>query len=60
MEEIECPNCGAILDALDTYDMLYSDNVITECCIYQCPQCEKEYQVDLHYKYINYSIEGEN
>lgn len=34
MEEIRCPNCGAILDALDTYDMLYSDNVITECCVY--------------------------
>lgn len=59
MEEIRCPNCGAVLALDDTYDNLYSDDYYTECCIYHCPQCEKEYQIDLHYKYVNYSIERE-
>lgn len=59
MEEIRCPNCGAVLALNDTYDDLYGDDYHTECCIYYCLQCEKEYQIDLHYKYVNYSIEGE-
>lgn len=60
MEEIRCPNCGAVLAFDEMYDELYEDNYHTECCIYYCPQCEKEYQIDLHYKYESYSIEGEN
>lgn len=60
MEEIRCPNCGAVLNQMESYDMLYPDNGITECCIFGCYECGKEYQIDLHYKYINYSIEGEN
>lgn len=59
MEEIRCPNCGAVLALDDTYDDLYGDDYHTECCIYYCPQCKKEYQIDLHYKYESYSIEGE-
>lgn len=59
MEEIRCPNCGAVLALGDTYDDLYRDDYHTERCIYYCPQCEKEYQIDLHYKYESYSIEGE-
>ena len=60
MEEIRCPNCGNVLDQMESYDMLYPDNGITECCIFGCYNCGKEYQIDLHYKYVNYSIEGEN
>lgn len=60
MEEIRCPNCGAVLDCYDTYDELYGYGSYTKCCVYHCPKCEKEYQIDLHYKYVNYSIEGEN
>ena len=59
MEGIECPNCGTILALDDVYDELYGDNYHTECCIYYCPQCEKEYQIELHYRYESYSIEGE-
>lgn len=59
MEEIRCPNCGAVLAFDEAYDELYGDDYHTECCIFSCPQCEKEYQIDLHYKYESYSIEGE-
>lgn len=59
MEGIECPNCGAVLVLDDTYDDLYGDDYHTECSYYHCPRCEKEYQVELYYKYVNYSIEGE-
>lgn len=59
MEGIECPNCGAVLNYRSMYDDLYGDDYHTECCVYYCPQCEKYYQIDLHYKYVNYSIEGE-
>lgn len=59
MGGIECPNCSAVLVLDDTYDDLYGDGYHTECCYYHCPRCEKEYQVELHYKYVNYSIEGE-
>lgn len=60
MEEIRCPNCGNVLDQMESYGMLYPDNGITECCIFGCYNCGKEYQIDLHYKYVSYSIEGEN
>lgn len=60
MEEIRCPNCDAVLVFDEMYDELYGDDYHTECCIYYCPQCEKEYQVDLRYKYSGHSIEGEN
>lgn len=60
MDKIKCPNCGEYLDEIETYDTLYGDNTITECCIFGCPKCNKEFQVDLHYIYVNYSIEGEN
>lgn len=59
MKEIRCPNCGAVLVYDDMYDDLYADNYHTECCYYHCPQCEKEYRIDLYYKYVNYSIEEE-
>ena len=59
MGGIECPTCGTVLVLDDTYDDLYGDDYHTECCYYHCPRCEKEYQVELHYKYVNYSIEGE-
>lgn len=60
MEEIRCLNCGAVLAFDEVYDELYGDDYHTECCIYYCPRCEKEYQIELHYKYASYSIEGEN
>lgn len=60
MEEIRCPNCDAVLVFDEMYDELYGDDYHTECCIYYCPQCEKEYRVDLRYKYSGRSIEGEN
>ena len=60
MDKIKCPNCGEYLDEMETYDILYGENTITECCIFGCPKCDKEFQVDLHYIYVNYSIEGEN
>lgn len=60
MEEIRCPNCGAVLAYGSMCGDLYEDGYHTECCIYYCPQCGKDYQVDLHYKYIDYSIEEEN
>ena len=59
MEETRCPNCGAVLDFDDVYDNLYTDDYQTECCLFDCPQCKKGYQIDLHYKYVNYSIEEE-
>lgn len=59
MEEIKCPNCGANLIIVEIYDDLYENDYYTERCYYHCPQCEKEYQVDLHYKYVDYSIEEE-
>lgn len=59
MEKIECPNCGAVLAFDEMYDDLYEDGYHTERCYYHCPQCEKDYQVDLHYKYVDYSIEEE-
>lgn len=57
MEEIRCPNCGAVLACDEVYDELYGNNYHTERCSYHCPQCEKDYYVDLHYKYVDYSIE---
>lgn len=60
MDKIKCPNCGEYLDEMETYDTLYGENTITECCIFGCPKCNKEFQVDLHYIYVSYSIEGEN
>lgn len=60
MEEIRCPNCGVDLDFDEVYDELYGNDYHTECCIYDCPQCEKKYRVELHYKYEDYSIEEEN
>lgn len=57
MEKIRCPNCGAILFYDQMYDTLYIDSYCTECCTYYCPECKKEYQVDFHYKYEDYSIE---
>ena len=59
MDKIKCPNCGEYLDEMKTYDTLYGEDTITECCIFGCPKCNKEFQVDLHYIYVNYSIEGE-
>lgn len=59
MEKIECPNCGAVLVFDEVHDELYGDDYHTERCSYHCPQCDKEYWVDLHYKYESYSIEGE-
>lgn len=59
MEEIRCQNCGAVLVLDDVYDELYGDDYHTECCIYHCPQCEKDFQIELHYRYESYSIEEE-
>lgn len=59
MEGIECPNCGTILALDNVYDKLYGNDYHTKCCIYGCPQCRKEFLVELHYKYVNYSIERE-
>ena len=27
MEEIRCPNCGAVLNQMESYDMLYPDGI---------------------------------
>lgn len=59
MKEIECPNCGAILALDDVCGEAFGDDYYTECCIYYCPQCRKDFLVELHYKYVSYSIEGE-
>lgn len=59
MKEIRCSNCGAVLALDDVYDELYGDDYHTECCIYYCPQCEKDFQIELHYRYESYSIEEE-
>lgn len=59
MDKIKCPNCGTDLIFDEMYDDLYEDGYHTERCYYHCPQCEKDYQVDLHYKYVDYSIEEE-
>lgn len=56
MDKIKCPNCGAVLYCDDAYDGFYADDYYIECCFYHCPQCEKDYRIDLHYKYIKYSI----
>ena len=57
MDKIKCPNCGTDLILDDMYDDLYEDGYHTERCFYHCPQCKKYYCVDLHYKYVDYSIE---
>ena len=59
MDNIKCPNCGAVLTFVEVYDELYGDDCHTERCYYCCPQCEKDYDIDLHYKYVDYSIEEE-
>lgn len=59
MEEIRCPNCDTVLYYDDTHGDFYENDYHTECCYYHCPRCEKKYRVDLHYKYVNYSIEEE-
>lgn len=60
MEEIRCPNCGAVLAFDEIYDELYGNGYHTECCSCHCPQCDKDYLIDLHYKYVDYSIKEEN
>lgn len=57
MDKIKCPNCGTDLILDEMYDDLYEDGYHTERCYYHCPQCKKDYYVDLHYKYVDYSIE---
>lgn len=57
MDKIKCPNCGTDLILDEMYDDLYEDGYHTERCCYHCPQCKKDYYVDLHYKYVDYSIE---
>ena len=59
MKEIKCPNCGADLIFDEIYDDLYENDYYTERRSYHCPQCDKDYQIDLHYKYVDYSIEEE-
>ena len=59
MEEIKCPNCGADLIFDEIYDDLYENDYYTERRSYHCPQCYKDYQIDLHYKYVDYSIQEE-
>ena len=57
MDKIKCPDCGAILVLDEVYDELYGNDRHTECCIYHCPECKKDYYVDLRYKYVDYYIE---
>lgn len=60
MEEIRCPNCGAVLICDEVYEELRGNGYYhTECCCCQCSNCKKEYKIYLHYKYANYSIEEE-
>lgn len=59
MKEIECPNCGAVLTVGYLSGESYKDNYYTQYFIYSCPKCQKEFQIELHYKYVNYSIERE-
>ena len=59
MYKIKCPNCDAVLTFIEMHDELYGDGYHTERCYYCCPRCEKDYDIDLHYKYVDYSIEEE-
>lgn len=50
MEEIKCPNCGAILEYYDEEEpKIYLNHYsITE--YYTCPECQREYDRIFHYE----------
>lgn len=59
MKEIVCPNCDAVLTVGYLSGESYKDNYFIQYFVYSCPKCRKEFQVESHYKYVNYPIERE-